>query len=83
MKPRTLLLIRRIVQFLFFVFFLIFVVGTVCAFSLGDKQALSCTVGTIQVVISGAVITGTLIVTGLVMVALTILLGRVFCSWMC
>ena len=83
MKPKTLVVIRKIVQLLFFVCFAVFITGAICAFSLGGNQVFTCVLGTLQIAIAAKALKMTVLITGLVMVVLTILLGRVFCSWMC
>ena len=83
MKPRTIVRIRRIVQFLFFAAFVTFVAGAVCAFNIKGASVFTCTLGTLQVIIAAQSLTTALVISGLVMVVLTILVGRVFCSWIC
>lgn len=83
MKPKTLVKIRKLVQFLFFVFFIVFCFGAVCSFNLGDKPVFACTLGTLQVVIASRTLNLSLIIIGVIMLVVTILLGRVFCSWVC
>ena len=83
MKPKTIVIIRKLVQFLFFVFFIVFCAGAVCAFNLGGKDVFACTLGTLQVVIGAQTLYTSLIVIGIIMLVMTILLGRVFCSWIC
>jgi len=83
MKPKAILKIRKLVQFLFFVFFLVFCAGAVCAFNINETGVFACTLGALEVIIGSGTIYASLLITGAIMLVLTILLGRVFCSWIC
>jgi len=83
MKPKNLVRLRLISQLLFFIFLVLFITGAVCAFSLGDKQIFACTLGMLQLSIASRTLIMGVVISGLVLVILTLILGRVFCSWIC
>ena len=74
--------IRHISQIFFFVALLVLVVGTFCSLFIRD-QALSCPTGSLQILFSGKTLTLALLVSVIPLVVLTLVLGRVFCSWIC
>ncbi|MGF7186282.1 polyferredoxin [Desulfitispora alkaliphila] len=83
MHPKKIVYIRMLSQIFFFIFLVLFVVGTICAFTLGDKQVFTCTVGMLQITIGSQTLIWSVIISGLSLIVLTIILGRVFCSWVC
>lgn len=83
MNPKSLVRIRFISQVVFFIALVLLVGGAFCAFSLGDKQVFTCPVGTLQITLASRALIWSVILSGLVMVVITILFGRVFCSWIC
>lgn len=56
--------------------------GIVCSFS-GFSFNISCPLGALQVMAAARLILVPLLVAALVLVVITILLGRVFCGWIC
>lgn len=83
MKPKNLVRLRLISQILFFLFLVLFITGAICAFSLGDKQIFSCTLGMLQLTLASRTLIMGVVISGLVLIVLTLVLGRVFCSWIC
>lgn len=83
MKPQNIVRMRLITQILFFIFLVLFITGAVCAFSLGDKQVFSCTLGMLQLTLASRTLITGVVISGLVLIGLTLVLGRVFCSWIC
>ena len=61
---------------------LVLVVGTFCSLLI-RAQTLSCPTGALQILFSGKMLTLTLLVSIIPLVVLTLVLGRVFCSWIC
>ena len=83
MKPTTVVKLRRISQLFFFIFLVLFITGTVCAFSLGGKQVFTCTLGMLQLTLATRTLVFGVIVLGLAMIVITLAFGRIFCSWIC
>ena len=79
---------RRLSQISFLAFFLLFVTGAVCTFVIGERGLLGATtitgpLGALQVFLSSGTLVTTLATALLIPIALTVLLGRFFCSWVC
>src|SRR5690554_4861688 len=83
MNPKNIVKIRTISQIVFFIFLVLFITGAVCAFSLGGQQVFTCTLGMLQLSIASRTLIMGVVISGLVMIILTLILGRVFCSWIC
>jgi ferredoxin-type protein NapH len=83
MKPKQIKIARTASQIVFFLLLAVFLVGTFCSVSLGQNFYLSCPLGVLQLTLGAReVLIGT-IVSGLLLVVLTLVLGRVFCGWIC
>jgi ferredoxin-type protein NapH len=83
MKPRHLKIARTASQIVFFLLLAVFLVGTFCSVSLGREFSLSCPLGVLQLTLGAReVLIGT-VVSGLLLIGLTLVLGRVFCGWIC
>ena len=74
--------VRWPVQALSFLLLVMVLVGTFCSFSAGIVS-LSCPTGTLQNIASTGTLVLTTLVSALVLIVLTILMGRVFCGWIC
>jgi ferredoxin-type protein NapH len=83
MTPRTIKVARTVSQVVFFLLLVVFVTGTFCSFRLGGAAYLTCPLGTLQFTLSAQQILGTTILSGLFLLVVTLLLGRVFCGWVC
>lgn len=74
--------IRWTVQAASFLLLVIILVGTFCSLSAGGVQ-LSCPTGVIQNIASSRTLIAASAATGLALILLTVLGGRVFCGWVC
>lgn len=83
MKAKNIVKLRLISQIVFFIFLVLFITGAVCAFSFGDKQVFTCTLGMLQLSIASRTLILGVVLSGLILIVLTLVLGRVFCSWIC
>jgi len=75
--------LRRVSQILFFALFVFLITGTVCSLLIPGGAFITCPLGALQIILSSETISATIIISALVLVAATILLGRAFCSWVC
>jgi len=73
---------RWIVQTAAFFLLVIVLVGTVCSLSVGEFN-LTCPVGFLQGIVASQTIILVTIASALILLVLTVLLGRVFCGWLC
>jgi ferredoxin-type protein NapH len=83
MKPRQLKIVRTASQIVFFLLLAVFLVGTFCSVSLGRDYYLSCPLGVLQLTLGAREMLVGAIVSGLLLIGLTLALGRVFCGWIC
>jgi ferredoxin-type protein NapH len=83
MTPLKLKLARTVSQVIFFLLLVVFVTGTFCSLRLGGESYLTCPLGVLQLTLSSQQIFGMTIVSGVLLLLVTLLLGRVFCGWMC
>jgi ferredoxin-type protein NapH len=74
---------RTISQILFFLLLAVVLVGAFCSVSLGSGAYLTCSLGMLQLMIGSQQLIWGTIVSGVVLLGLTMLLGRVFCGWIC
>jgi Fe-S-cluster-containing dehydrogenase component len=75
-------LLRWPVQGLAFLLLVIVLVGTVCSLSVGELS-IACPLGLAQNIAGSRTILLTSVVAGLVLAALTVAAGRLFCGWLC
>ncbi len=83
MKPRQLKIARTASQIVFFLLLAALLVGTFCSVSLGGDYYLSCPLGVLQLTLGAREMLVGAVVSGLLLIGLTLLLGRVFCGWIC
>lgn len=83
MKPAQIKMARTGSQVLFFLLLAVFLVGSFCSVSLGKDFYLSCPLGVFQLTLGSREILWGTVASGLLLLALTLALGRVFCGWIC
>lgn len=83
MKPAQIKMARTGSQILFFLLLAVFLIGTFCSVSLGTGFYLSCPLGAIQLTLGSREILWGTIASGLLLIGLTLALGRMFCGWIC
>ncbi len=81
-RPRWLAFVRWPVQMLSFLLLVVVLVGSVCSLNIATLD-LACPFGVLQNVFSTKAILLTALVSGLLLIGLAFVLGRVFCGWMC
>ena len=81
-KAQWIAWLRWPVQFLSFFLLVVALVGTVCSLSIAAFD-ISCPTGVLQNIASSRVLLLTSLGAGLVLVALALVAGRVFCGWIC
>jgi ferredoxin-type protein NapH len=79
--------VRHLIQTLFFAFFVYLVVGTVCSFVVGAAQIVE-PLGALQIIIASRLGVPqttliTLLAAAVILIVVTILLGRAWCAWAC
>ena len=70
-------------QVIFFLLLAVFLVGTFCSVSLGGAAYLSCPLGVIELTLGAREIIWGTVFSGVLLLGVTIVLGRVFCGWVC
>lgn len=83
MTLKNIRLARTASQILFFVLLAAVLVGAFCSVSLGSGAYLTCSLGMLQFVLGTQEILWGTILSGTLLLILTIALGRVFCGWVC
>lgn len=83
MDAKQLWMARRASQVLFFILLAVILTGTFCSLSLGQDFFLTCPLGALQFTIGAREIAGAVVISALLLLALTLALGRVFCGWIC
>lgn len=83
MNPVLVKWLRVVSQIGFLALFLLVVAGTFCAFALPASFAFVCPLGAMQVTVSTLTIRWATVLGGLLLLAITLLLGRAFCGWAC
>jgi ferredoxin-type protein NapH len=83
MKPAQLKMARTASQIVFFLLLAVFLVGSFCSLSLGEDFYLSCPLGVFQLTLGSRELLWGTVASGLLLLALTLALGRVFCGWIC
>lgn len=76
-------LARRISQAICFLLLAVVLIGAVCSVSLAEGTHLTCSLGMLQLTISSRQMIWGTVISGLVLLAVTLLLGRFFCGWVC
>jgi len=75
-------LLRWPVQVVFFLVLVIILVGTFCSLRAGELQ-LSCPVGVLQNIAASRMLIVVSAATGLILILMTFIAGRIFCGWAC
>ena len=70
-------------QIIFFLLLAVFLVGAFCSVSLGGAAYLSCPLGVLELTLGAREILWGTIVSGVLLLGVTLVLGRVFCGWIC
>lgn len=83
MKPAQIKMARTGSQILFFLLLAVFLVGSFCSVSLGKDFYLSCPLGVIQLTLGSRELLWGTVASGVLLLVLTLVLGRVFCGWIC
>ncbi len=83
MKPRQLKIARTASQIVFFLLLAVFLVGSFCSVGLGRDFYLSCPLGVLQLTLGARELLIGTVASGLLLIGLTLVLGRVFCGWIC
>jgi len=74
--------VRHVIQVFFLFFFVMLVLGNVCTLKFGEIS-VSCPLGALQIILSSRTLIVGIVLSAAIFIILTILFGRVFCSWMC
>ncbi|MCX7781042.1 MAG: 4Fe-4S binding protein [Negativicutes bacterium] len=80
---KNMVMARTISQIVFFLLLAVVLVGAFCSVSLGAGAYLTCSLGMLQLTVSSRELIGGVILSGLLLLVLTIAMGRVFCGWIC
>lgn len=83
MNVKSLRTARTASQVAFFLLFVFFLVGSFCSASLGGQANITCSLGMLQLTIAAQHIYIATAISGIILLVVTILLGRVFCGWAC
>lgn len=83
MTPKTMKKARIVSQVVFFLLLVIFLTGAFCSVRLGGSAYLTCSLGMLQMTIGSQQLLWGTVVSGVLLLVVTMLLGRVFCGWVC
>lgn len=83
MTLKTIRLFRTVSQVFFFVLLAVLLVGAFCSVSLGSGAYLTCSLGMLQLTLGAQELLWGTILSGTLLLLLTLALGRFFCGWIC
>ena len=83
MTPKQVKLVRTVSQVVFFLLLVVVLTGAFCAVRLGGSANLTCSLGMLQLTLGAREVLWGTVISGSLLLIVTVLLGRVFCGWVC